>query len=286
MANAAQFSFAAFGDMPYFATEEFQLGSMIEEMNAQPLAFVIHVGDFKHARSDCSDALFEKRHADFSASRHAFVFMPGDNEWTDCIGGPDRREPLERLAKLREIFFSNGFSLGERKLPVEQQKARGYSEHLRWSVANVLFATFNVPGPDNHAQVSGESRRRTAAVLAWMEDTFRMARDRRMPAVVLGMHGNIWTGQQGYADILSALAAHARAFHGEILVVHGDTHRFRFDQPFGREVIPNVRRLEVAGSPFAAWTLVEVTIENGRARFDARQGGGQAPGPFPGSADR
>jgi hypothetical protein len=285
-AGAAQFSFGAFGDMPYYPTEEFQLGSMIEEMNAQPLAFVIHVGDFKHARSDCSDALFNERHAQFSASRHAFVFIPGDNEWTDCIGGPARREPLERLAKLRELFFSSGFSLGERRLPVEQQKARGFSEHLRWSVENVLFATFNVPGPDNHAQVSGESRRRTAAVLEWMEDTFRMARDRRMPAVVLGMHGNIWTGRQGYAEILSALAAHARSFDGEILVIHGDTHRFRFDQPFGRANIPNLRRLEVAGSPFAAWTLVDVTMQNGSVRFEATRGGQQAPSAFPGSVDR
>jgi hypothetical protein len=285
IASPAQFSFGALGDVPYNSAEEFQLGSMIEEMNAQPLAFVIHVGDFKHARTDCSDALFKKRHAEFSRSHHAFVFIPGDNEWTDCIGGPQRREPLERLAKLREIFFSTSSTLGERALPVEQQKARGYGEHLRWSVENVLFATFNVPGPENHVQVPGESRHRTAAILEWMEETFRIAHDRSLPGVVLGMHGNIWTGRQGYAEILSALSAHARRFVGEILVVHGDTHRFRFDRPFARQAISNLRRLEVAGSPFAAWTFVNVTIENGRARFEATPGSAQTSSPFPGSAE-
>jgi hypothetical protein len=243
---------------------------MLEEMNAQPLALVIHVGDFKHARSDCSDALFEQRRAQFSKVRHAFVFVPGDNEWVDCLGGPARREPLERLAKLREFFFSSGFTLGERPMAIEQQKARGYSEHLRWSVENVLFATFNVPGPDNHAQMTQESRQRTAAVIDWMSETFRIAGERKLPAVVLAMHGNLWTGRKGYAEIVSALAAHARRYDGEILVIHGDTHWFRFDRPFAARNIRNVQRLQVFGSPFAAWTLVTVTIENGRVTFEAK----------------
>ena len=62
-AYAVQFSFAALGDTPYNAVEELQFSTMLDEMNAQPLAFVIHVGDFKHARADCSDELFEKRRA-------------------------------------------------------------------------------------------------------------------------------------------------------------------------------------------------------------------------------
>jgi hypothetical protein len=274
-AHAAQFSFAALGDTPYNAVEELQFSTMLEEMNAQPLAFVIHVGDFKHARSDCSDALFEERRAQFSKVQHAFVFVPGDNEWVDCLGGTARREPLERLAKLRELFFSSGFTLGERPIPADQQKARGYSEHLRWSVENVLFATFNVPGPDNHAQMTQESRRRTAAVIDWMSETFRIAGERKLPAVVLAMHGNLWSGRKGYAEIGSALAAHARRYDGEILVIHGDTHWFRFDRPFAARNIRNVQRLVVFGSPFASWTLVTVTIENGRATFDAKPGSEQ-----------
>jgi hypothetical protein len=40
-----RFSFDAFGDTPYFAFEEVRLEKLIPEMNAQPLAFVLHVGD-------------------------------------------------------------------------------------------------------------------------------------------------------------------------------------------------------------------------------------------------
>jgi hypothetical protein len=88
--RAAQFSFAAFGDTPYNAVEELHLGSMIDDMNDEPLALVIHVGDFKHARADCSDDLFERRRTQFSDVQHPFVFVPGDNEWVDCLGGQAR----------------------------------------------------------------------------------------------------------------------------------------------------------------------------------------------------
>ena len=61
-----------------------------------------------------------------------------------------------------------------------------------------------------------------------------------------------------------------------MLVVHGDTHWFRFDKPLvdPRSVrrIDNVTRLEVYGSPFVNWIYVTVTVENGRAKFDATRG--------------
>jgi hypothetical protein len=284
---AAQFSFAAFGDTPYNAAEELQLDSMIDEMNRQPLAFVLHVGDIKHSRTECSDALFESRRAAFSKSQHPFILIPGDNEWTDCPRAARPRQALERLAKLREVCFPTGSTLGERVLRLEQQKGRGYLEHTRWVVENVVFATFNVPGPDNHvSHMPEESRRRTAAVIEWMDDAFRIARDRKLPAVVLAMHGNPWAGRAGYDAILAALPAHARRFDGEILVIHGDTHWFRFDRPLAGRNIHNVRRLEVFGSPLAAWALVDVTIENGRASFAARPGGERASSAQPATADR
>jgi hypothetical protein len=282
-AHAAQFSFAALGDTPYNASEELYFGTMLEEMNRKPLAFTLHVGDFKNARSDCSDELFERRRRSFSQSRHPFVFVPGDNEWTDCSTAEHPREPLERLAKLREVFFSRGATLGERTLRVEQQSAPSYAEHLRWVLHDVLFATFNVPGPDNHvSRMPDEARRRTGAVLEWMRETFRIARKNKHAGVVLAMHANIWTGRRAYAEIVSALAAEARAYEGEILLVHGDTHWFRFDRPLAARNINNLQRLEVFGSPFATWTLVTVTVEAGRARFDVTPGGGSGTQPAAG----
>ena len=114
------FSFAVLGDTPYTETEEQNMEWMIDDLNKLDLAFVVHVGDFKAGGdSPCSDAVFEKRKLQFNKSAHPFIYTPGDNDWTDC-----RREsngaldPLERLNKLRETFFSSAYALGARPLPV------------------------------------------------------------------------------------------------------------------------------------------------------------------------
>src|SRR5258706_14560251 len=79
------FAFGVMGDTPYNEREEPHFVRMIERMNEAPLAFVVHVGDFKAGgNSPCTDALFERRRAQFSASRHPLIYTPGDNEWADC----------------------------------------------------------------------------------------------------------------------------------------------------------------------------------------------------------
>ncbi|MGZ5091173.1 MAG: hypothetical protein ACXWCY_16220 [Burkholderiales bacterium] len=277
-APAAQFSFAALGDTPYNREEEPQFVTMMAEMNHQRLAFAVHVGDFKDSLTACSDELFKQRREWFGLSHHPFFYTPGDNEWTDCGRTAwGRREPLERLAKLRELFFSQDASIGQRSMKADRQTARGYPEHMRWMVENVLFATLNVPGPDNHRKdMPEEASRRTPALLQWMREAFRIAGDRKLPALVLAMQGNLWTGNRGYSDIIAALAEEAQRYPGEVLVIHGDTHWFRFDRPLvdprsGRHV-ENVTRLEVYGSPFINWIYVTANTDNGRARFSAIPG--------------
>jgi hypothetical protein len=277
-AAAAQFAFAALGDTPYTRDEEPQFVSMIAEMNRQPLAFVLHVGDFKDARSECSDALYLQRREWFQLSHHPFFYTPGDNEWTDCGRAYwARRAPLERLGKLREIFFARDSSLGQRTLRAERQHDRGHPEHMRWRIDNIVFATLNIPGPDNNrARMADESRQRTAALIDWMRDTFRIARSRALPGIVLATQANIWSGSSAYARILETLAAEAQRYPGEVLVIHGDTHWFRLDRPLldpatGR-AIENVTRLEVYGSPFVDWVHVTVGAEGGKVRFEVVPG--------------
>jgi hypothetical protein len=277
-AAAAQFSFGALGDTPYNREEEPQFVTMIAEMNHQRLALALHVGDFKDSQSACTDEIFKQRREWFALSHHPFFYTPGDNEWTDCgrtVWG--RRDPLDRLAKLRELFFTQDAGLGQRALPAERQMAQGYPENMRWTVEDVLFATLNIPGPDNHRRnMPEESRRRTAAVLQWMRESFRIAGERKLPALVLATQANLWTGNRGYADILAALADEARRYAGEVLVIHGDTHWFRFDRPLvdprSGQKIENVARLEVYGSPFVNWVYVTVNTDNGRARFSVTPG--------------
>lgn len=278
-AFAAQFAFGAFGDIPYNRDEEPQLVTMIAEMNRERLAFALHVGDFKDPRAECSDALFLERRETFGLSHHPFFFTPGDNEWVDCRRARwAPRDPMERLAKLREVFFTRDSSLGQRALAAERQSARGYPENMRWTVEDVVFATINVPGPDNHRSGNAaDFKQRTPAVLEWVREAFRAAREKKLPAVVIATQADLFTGNSGFAEIVKVLATESQRYAGEVLVVHGDTHVFRFDKPLvdpesGR-AIQNVTRLEVPGSPFVNWVYVTVSVENGRVKFGATPGG-------------
>ena len=112
--QADSWRFALIGDTPYSADERRELPRLLGAIAAEHPAFIVHAGDFKSGNARCSDALFRDRHALFDAAAVPFIYVPGDNEWTDCsrvlAGGFD---PLERLNRLREIFFADRFSLVE-----------------------------------------------------------------------------------------------------------------------------------------------------------------------------
>ena len=285
--HAAGFTFAALGDAPYTADDESRFVSMIAELNREPLAFVVHVGDFKTAITPCTDETFLQRRAWFALSHHPFVFVPGDNEWTDCrraLGAG--RDPVERLARLREIFFAGDAGLGQRPLALVQQHAmtrgiHGYPEHLRWEHGGVLFFTLNAPGPDNHSRADpAEHARRSAAARDWIERSFRRARARGATAVVVFLHANPWSApgraRPGFTDLIAALADEVRAYGGEVLMVHGDTHEYRVDRPMldpdGRAPLANFTRAEVHGYPTLNWIRVRAFPVDGRMRFEVQPG--------------
>jgi hypothetical protein len=284
---AADFTFAALGDTPYSQDEEARFIGVIAEMNREPLAFVVHVGDFKSGISECSDEVFSQRKEWFELSRHPFIFVPGDNDWTDCwrTFGVDYR-PLERLSKLRELFFRGDSSLGQRALKLTRQSDGGrpprpYPEHVQWSAQRLLFVTLNVPGGDNNRhRMPEEFRERSAAVHAWVKQAFRSARRQKLGAVVIMMQADPWTRsgkpRSSYVELLDVLTAETLAFPGAVLLIHGDSHRFRFDQPLmhpkTRKPVANFTRAEVFGSPDVNWLRIRVTDEGGKTEFQVTPG--------------
>jgi hypothetical protein len=92
--------------VPYSQPGANLLDDMIDRINAQQLAFVIHVGDITSGHGPCDDAWMEARKQQFGRFKAPFVLLPGDNEWTDC-----RRsgfDPMERLPNGASCLFSNG----------------------------------------------------------------------------------------------------------------------------------------------------------------------------------
>ena len=284
--TAAGFTFAALGDTPYNAEEEARFVPLIAELNRNDLAFVIHIGDFKSGWSDCSDELYRERREWFGLSHHPFIYIPGDNDWTDCWRGPaGGYQPTERLLRLRELYFTQPASLGQRALELERQSAgaapRPYPEHARWVHRGLLFLTLNVPGGDNNlGRDRGEFLARDAAARAWIRESFRIARARHLAGIVLAMQANPWAAagprRLGYAPLLETLRVESREFPGEVLLIHGDTHRYRVDRPLidpdTGERIANFTRIEVFGSPHVNWVRVRVDESGGGVKFSAEPG--------------
>jgi hypothetical protein len=279
--SAAEFTFAALGDTPYSRFEEALFPGLLAGISSEDLAFVVHVGDFKSGSAPCSDELFRSRREWFDSVRHPFIYVPGDNEWTDCGGfRAGGYAPMERLAKLRDLFSGNDESLGRRRIKLARQSP-DYPEHARWRHGNVLFVTLNVPGPDNNARhMLEEFRIRSAALARWLEQSFSVARGERLPAVVIFMQANPWaspTGRYfGFRELLAALAKGALGFDGEVLLVHGDTHRFRVDSPLRDPAsgapVANFTRVEVFGSPGMNWVRIRVIEDAGRVGFEVTPG--------------
>ena len=274
---AEPFSFGVLGDIPYNRFERQHLPGLLAQMDAEGLRVVVHDGDLKSSGERCDDTLYADRLALFDASHTPFVFVPGDNDWTDCHRSG--QAPLERLARLREVFFARpGQTLGRYPLAVDSQAGEAafgaYREHLRWQIGPVLFVTLNVPGGGNNigrpAQPNPEFIERSAALRAWISAAFSRARAQKLEGVVLILQANpdleafsAGRASRGYRELLGQLLAESKAFAGEVLLVHGDSHVHRFDQPLrdpaSGKLQTNFTRLETWGSPFMGWVQVEVT---------------------------
>jgi len=243
-------AFGLLGDTPYSEGEVERLDRLIDDINAVPLAFVVHVGDIGASRSQsCDDAWVVARKRQFARIRHSFVLVPGDNEWSDC------RDPLGRLERWRNLFC-----FGEKITGLVRQPG-AFCEHLRWEVAGHVFITLNVPGSNNNLR-HAEHAPRMAAVYAWLEEGAELARSRDGLVILMQANPFITLPRDGFADLRRRLELLGERMPGRVTLVHGDTHVYKDDEP-----LPGLRRIEVWGSPFVSW--LPAAIAGGGMRTSA-----------------
>lgn len=274
LASAETWSFALLGDTPYSDYEREQLPKMFAAITESGAKLVLHIGDFKHGHSRCDDSVFADRQELFATVPVPFVFVPGDNDWLDCArvsnGGYD---PLERLEKLRKLFWPDNRSLGQR--PITLQRQAGRPEHSRFRYGPVLFVTLNVPGHDNNYGIAdkpqAEFESRTPQILAWLREGFARARKEQLRGIVIALQANPGFRQYqqgiahpGFKSLLETLQEESNTFPGQVLFLHGDTHSHQINQPLmgaSGEILRNFTRIESYGFPFLGW--VKVTIDDG-----------------------
>ena len=272
-----QFTFALIGDVPYGPEGEERFPALLADINAdRKLSFVVHDGDFKNGSSLCSDEVFQNRLDLFNSFRAPLVYIPGDNEWTDCHrlnNGP--YDPLGRLDLLRQMFFATDQSLGQRTLTLERQSDDPtwalYRENVRWMMHDVLFVGLHIVGSNNNLgrtpSADAEYAARNAANLAWLADSFDFAAERQVRGIMLIIQANpnfegTPAQRTGFNDFLAAVQAETLAFDRPVVLVHGDSHYFRIDKPLpgttGRR-IERFTRVETFGETDNHWLLVTVS---------------------------
>ncbi|WP_397427606.1 hypothetical protein [Pseudarthrobacter sp. NS4] len=287
-ANAADnqaFTFGVIGDIPYGDAEIAKFPARIQDINAdKELKFVTHVGDIKNGSSVCSDEYFTNIRTQFDTFAHPLVFTPGDNEWVDCHRTNNGAyNPLERLDKLREVFFNEpGKTLGA-TMPVKTQENLGLPENVRFNQNRVAFSVLNIQGSNNSLQPwSGlgnttatpeqltEVEHRTNAVLDQIRGTFADAERRNDRAVVLMTQADMFDPSllaaatanpeivSGFREIIAAIIEGTNSFDRPVYLINGDSHVFAENQPlaagspwldiYGQPAADDLQRITVDGS--------------------------------------
>jgi glycerophosphoryl diester phosphodiesterase len=256
---------AIIGDTPYGDEQEAAFPRLVTDVNEDPrVRAVVHLGDIKNGSSTCDDARLERLRDLFATFDDPFVYTPGDNEWTDChraaAGG---YVPTERLARLRELFYP------ETELGVRTQRAP-FVENQRWSDAGVVYALVHVVGSDNglapwfdgaetpaqREERLAEVAAREAAALEWIDRAFEAARREHARGVAIGRQADTVAGSTAFERINARLEDRARAFRRPVLLLQGDTHVYKTDEPLPRA--PNLTRIVVAGETASEWLRLTV----------------------------
>ena len=221
---------------------EARLKQAIDETDDKSSAFVVVTG-IKASNEACSDKLYQQRRTLIDDAKRPMMVLPAGSDWTECRNSAGRSNAIERLNRVRELFYGEPSSLGARKLTVTRlsmsPRFRSYAENAHWSVGKVLYATVNLPANNNHyimeAGRNSEYEDRLVANRFWLNRLFAIARRDKLEAVVLFSEGDLKalsqpTGLQallrravpdndGFAETRRQVMALAQKFQGKVLLV-------------------------------------------------------------------
>ena len=281
------YTLAVFGDFPYGPAKLADAPGLFALINSDPkVDIVVHLGDIKAGSSSpCTTAYFDTIRTLFATFKDPLVYTPGDNEWVDCHVASKNNglfTPTERLQTVRSMFFPvAGQTIGGRKKQVlteaDDPANSAFVENVMWQESQVVFATLNLQGSNddlapwgtplpadagNYPSQADERKARVQANQAWLTKAFDLAQATDAPGIVLMFQADMWDATaalSGFDDIVKQIGNLAIAYGKPVLILEGDSHVFRVDEPFtpasplfalhpGTPVAPNVTRLVVEGS--------------------------------------
>ncbi|MDB5959805.1 MAG: hypothetical protein JWP59_1099 [Massilia sp.] len=213
--------FGIIGNSFHAGGGEARLKQAIADQSEAALAFVVVTG-IKGVDEPCSDRLYARRRELLEDARRPLIMLPSSSDWSECKNPAGRSVAIERLNRLRELFYGEPVSLGARKLPLTRlsssAKFRSYGENAHWQVGDVLYATINLPANNNHyrpeAGRNSEFEDRLVANRFWLNRLFAMAKREKLEAVVLFSEGDVkaLTQRTGLRALLDRASSKADGF--------------------------------------------------------------------------
>jgi hypothetical protein len=237
LASEEPFSFAVIANAFRYGPDERALRQTLNVPRADPLAFIVANG-IKSDSEPCSDALYMQRKVLYDNIGHALILTLAAEDWAECRRSNGESAAIERLQRVREIFFTEPERVADGAVAVVRQstteKFRSYSENMRWQLGPVWFATLNLPANNNHylnaAGRNNEFEDRLVANLDWLQRLFTLAKASEARGIVLFTEANplarpspassAQQARDGFLEIRRQLLELSGDFKGKVLIVH------------------------------------------------------------------
>ncbi len=248
--------------------------------------------------SDCHKA--KEGGGTFNAltGRIDYVVDSGGN-LVDYAGG----DPMANLALVRSIFFGDpthafGGQLAVHSQAVDYDKThrtdRDYSENVWFEKSGVLFVTLNIPGGSNNdtdpwygAPVMSPAQQaevdnRSAANLRWLDAAFARAGAAGDVAVVIMEQADMWdldgklpaaNHLSQYKPFIDAIAAKTTAFGKPVLLINGDSHFYRSDNPLVRGAPCTIETGTGTAVQACSATTIQASVGNPADPYDTQPNG-------------
>lgn len=232
------FSFGVARDIYPAGANDTVLLRILYQTEKEPLSFLV-INGIKGAHEDCSDQLYANRLSALNLAKLPVILSLTGNDWISCMG-KDMHESTanERLQRIRDLFYGNNTSLGIPSLhPIQESnnpEFRAYAENMQWESNHILFATLNVPVPDNHFIMRGgqnsEFEDRQVANREWLRRLFILAKARKAQGIVIFTDADIFTHPSshlfslrempdGFEQVRKTVVTLSEQFTGHVLLI-------------------------------------------------------------------
>ena len=220
--------FSVMGDVPRSDQEDILIQEQIKFHNEMSKSeFMFHVGDIKSGKTPCDEEVYSKVAGYLKKLNVPTFIVPGDNEWNDCA---DPESAWDLWVKYFMEFENNW------KLETQVDRQNEYKENFAFTTKGVLFIGLNLVGGLVHD--STEWRERHNQNAKWVETQFNKYRKNIRAAVIIVQA----KPNEKHEDFMSKFLISAEKFSKPIVFIHGDGHRWIYEESWMKK---NIIRIQV-----------------------------------------